>query len=89
MIDHKSEIIISKREFIEKKPWLEQYKKKINKDKSDNQKPIKKDKIKINKNATITMECPNCHHPELYFTTAQTRSADEGTTVYYECVKCE
>jgi DNA-directed RNA polymerase I subunit RPA12 len=34
-------------------------------------------------------ECPQCHHPELQFREVQLRSADEGTTVFYTCPKCE
>lgn len=32
--------------------------------------------------------CPKCSHKELFFRTAQLRSADEGQTVFYECCKC-
>jgi len=41
-----------------------------------------------NNNATIEEKCPSCGHNKMYFTTAQTRSADEGATVFYRCVKC-
>ncbi|OII76563.1 transcription factor S-II domain-containing protein [Cryptosporidium andersoni] len=32
--------------------------------------------------------CPKCSHNEAFFTQFQARSADEGTTVMYECCKC-
>ncbi len=38
--------------------------------------------------ATIKEKCPNCDAPEMVFHTAQLRSADEGQTVFYNCVKC-
>jgi DNA-directed RNA polymerase I subunit RPA12 len=41
------------------------------------------------KHATIEEPCPKCAHPELYFYTMQLRSVDEGSTVFYECPKCE
>lgn len=38
--------------------------------------------------ATIKEKCPKCDAPEMVFHTAQLRSADEGQTVFYNCVKC-
>ncbi|KAH8742046.1 hypothetical protein FG386_003548 [Cryptosporidium ryanae] len=32
--------------------------------------------------------CPECSHNEAFFTQFQARSADEGTTVMYECCRC-
>ncbi|CAL6001222.1 DNA-directed_RNA polymerase subunit [Hexamita inflata] len=36
----------------------------------------------------IDEECPKCGHGRAYYTTQQMRSADEGQTVFFECVKC-
>ncbi|KAF7458627.1 dna-directed rna polymerase i rpa12 [Cryptosporidium felis] len=33
--------------------------------------------------------CPECSHNEAFFTQFQARSADEGTTVMYECCRCQ
>ena len=40
--------------------------------------------------AVVDQECPKCHHPQMEFYTMQLRSADEGATVFYECLnkKC-
>eukprot|EP00842_Homolaphlyctis_polyrhiza_P005969 jgi/Hompol1/6373/HPOL_001189-RA len=38
--------------------------------------------------ATIKEKCPKCDAPEMVFHTAQLRSADEGQTVFYSCIKC-
>jgi DNA-directed RNA polymerase I subunit RPA12 len=43
----------------------------------------------LEKHATIEEPCPKCGNPELYFYTMQLRSVDEGSTVFYECPKCE
>ncbi|TPX43796.1 hypothetical protein SeMB42_g04583 [Synchytrium endobioticum] len=40
------------------------------------------------KAATINEKCPKCDATELSFHTAQLRSADEGQTIFYSCVKC-
>ena len=36
----------------------------------------------------VDEECPKCGHRRLAYYTLQLRSADEGQTVFYECVKC-
>ena len=37
---------------------------------------------------TVEQDCEKCDNDLMYFRTAQTRSVDEGQTVYYECTKC-
>lgn len=32
--------------------------------------------------------CPYCHYSEAYFTSIQTRSADEPMTQFFTCTKC-
>lgn len=39
--------------------------------------------------AKVKEVCPSCGHPEMEYYTMQLRSADEGQTVFYECVKCK
>jgi len=34
-------------------------------------------------------ECPKCKHPDAYYWLVQTRAADEASTRFYKCVKCE
>ena len=38
--------------------------------------------------AIVNGTCPKCGHNKLRYYTMQLRSADEGSTVFYECVKC-
>lgn len=38
--------------------------------------------------ASIRETCPKCSNEEMVFTEAQLRSADEGTTIFYRCTKC-
>lgn len=40
------------------------------------------------KGAMVHEKCPKCGNEEMTFHTAQLRSADEGQTVFYTCVKC-
>jgi DNA-directed RNA polymerase I subunit RPA12 len=42
----------------------------------------------LEKHATIEEPCPKCGNPEQLFYTMQLRSVDEGSTVFYECPKC-
>ena len=36
----------------------------------------------------VEMECPKCKHGLMSYKTLQLRSADEGQTVFYSCLKC-
>lgn len=36
----------------------------------------------------VKRQCPKCNHKKMTYTTRQTRSADEGQTVFYTCLKC-
>jgi DNA-directed RNA polymerase subunit M/transcription elongation factor TFIIS len=60
----------------ESKEWLNKYESQIQKQKRGKSKMIIKEK------------CPKCDHPEMKYHVIQTRSADEGSTVFYECEKC-
>lgn len=42
----------------------------------------------IEDGATIKEKCPQCGNDEMQYHTLQLRSADEGATVFYTCVKC-
>ena len=41
-----------------------------------------------NDRPTMEQECEKCDNNQMYFTSRQTRSVDEGQTVYYECTAC-
>ena len=36
----------------------------------------------------VDRRCPKCGHEGMVYTTWQTRSADEGQTVFYTCLSC-
>ena len=38
---------------------------------------------------TAKVSCPGCGHDKAYWWLRQTRAADEPTTRFYRCVKCE
>lgn len=51
----------------------------------------KEDKLRAQqkvKRTVISDKCPKCGYGQMYYYTIQIRSADEGSTVFYECVKC-
>lgn len=55
-----------------------------------------KDKIEIVKTGEdlntmpkVRAECPKCKHKEAAYWQVQTRSADEGMTTFYRCIKCK
>ncbi len=37
---------------------------------------------------TVKVTCPKCNHNKAVYWQLQTRSADEGSTIFYRCVKC-
>lgn len=39
--------------------------------------------------AVISETCPQCKNDKMSFHTAQLRSADEGQTIFYTCLKCK
>ncbi|KAJ4702152.1 DNA-directed RNA polymerase subunit [Melia azedarach] len=43
------------------------------------------DKLQLSK---VKRTCEKCQNLEMYYTTRQTRSADEGQTTYYTCPRC-
>nr|CAG4712225.1 unnamed protein product [Naegleria fowleri] len=49
---------------------------------------LKEEKSSGNEFSIINEPCPKCGHSQRKFFTMQLRSADEGQTVFYECLKC-
>jgi len=39
--------------------------------------------------ATVEEQCPKCKHGLAKYSTLQMRSAEEGQTIFYECLACE
>ncbi|MHA1207690.1 MAG: transcription factor S [Candidatus Freyarchaeota archaeon] len=37
---------------------------------------------------TVKVTCPKCNHNKAVYWQLQTRSADEGSTIFYRCLKC-
>ena len=84
MIDYPIGEILTKKVYTEKKPWLERYIDKVNK----GAKFEASETIKLDSRLVIDQECTKCESKKMYYSTMQTRSADEGATVIYECVEC-
>ena len=82
LIDYPNRKQVTIKNYNEKKDWLDQYKRR--KDRVEE----KVGNGKSKKGAIVTQKCGECGNNEMYFYTLQLRSADEGSTVFYECVKC-
>ena len=80
MKEYESNVVITTKVYSEKKKWVEQFFKGISLEKE----------FDFHKKKGVRMEqdCPNCPSKIMYFYTLQLRSADEGTTVFYECADC-
>lgn len=52
-----------------------------------------KDKAKEDENEeegpVVERKCPKCGNDKMSYATLQLRSADEGQTVFYTCIKCK
>ncbi|XP_065829062.1 DNA-directed RNA polymerase I subunit RPA12-like [Oscarella lobularis] len=55
----------------------------------DTSRPKEVDKSDELEGPLIDRKCLNCGHNGMVYHTMQTRSADEGQTVYYGCPKCK
>ena len=75
-----------KNHFIESEEKFEMSKEWMNKLKNKEDKLRQEQKVK---RAIINETCPKCGYGKLYYDVKQTRGADEGSTVYYECMKCK
>lgn len=81
------------KEYTEKKPWLEKYNQNVRRGMNPGSLKMDHEEEEVEKETefrqTIDQECPKCGHKKMYYTAMQMRSADEGQTIIYKCVKCE
>ena len=77
---------MTKKLYDEKKEWQEDFNKYTSKNAGEHQQEAK---VKIEKEV-IEQKCANidCDSTLCNYTALQTRGADEGQTIFYQCVKC-
>jgi DNA-directed RNA polymerase I subunit RPA12 len=66
--------VVTRKELNQRKEWME-----------SSEAQHKRSKIE---KTIMNEDCPECDSKQMYYFTRQMRSADEGQTVFYECVKC-
>lgn len=52
-------------------------------------KKSKKDEEEEEEGPTVERKCPKCGHDKMSYAALQLRSADEGQTVFFTCLKCK
>lgn len=57
-------------------------------DPNRNQTKVKKEKEEAD-GPVVDRKCPKCGHEKMSYATLQLRSADEGQTVFFTCLKCK
>ncbi|CAL1544461.1 unnamed protein product [Lymnaea stagnalis] len=55
----------------------------------ENSDDVQESRVSEFQGPTVERHCPKCNHDIMMYTTRQTRSADEGQTVFYTCVSCK
>lgn len=50
---------------------------------------LKAEKDEVADGPVVERKCPKCGHDKMSYATLQLRSADEGQTVFFTCLKCK